>query len=233
MEKYQSVPAVTRPLLLSSTQTPSEVFALAVALSEFGRFESLSSSCPTHGDAEVAEDLSPALDLTPDQVQAHIESVYSAAQEEFETPLESCVTPAVIMYKYQHMAPEERREYENRVVDAITAKEKERLKRKLATKKETSEDFAKGFGGTEADSRAEKEAAALLRGSSAEGEDETDPLLRRPACSSNLLHAWLKKAGRWKKFPGADCVMYINVLSRDIGNRPSDYVEDIEVSRLK
>ena len=148
-----------------------------------------------------------------------------------DTPLEECRIPAVVIHKYIALDLDERRQFENKVVDAINAKEKERLKLKQATRHETSADYDKGFGGTEADSKNEKEAAALLRGDTgADGADgDGNPLLRPPLIDGMWQHRWLKQVGKWKKFDGADCTMYINVLSRDIGNRPSDYEDEVEV----
>lgn len=170
------------------------------------------------------------MDLAAESVQAGLRALYAAAAAEADTPLELCRIPAVVIHKYLHLSDDEKKEYEGHVVDAINAKEKERQKQKQAAKKETSEDYAKGFGGTEADSRNEKEAAALLRGAAeTEEEAETSPFLRPPLIESTWQHLWLKSAGRWKKFSGADCIMYINVLSRDIGNRPADYEDEVEV----
>jgi hypothetical protein len=77
----------------------------------------------------------------------------------------------------------------------------------------------------------------LLRGDTTPGDGagagaEACPYLLPPHIDNIMQHIWLKKYGKWKKFNGADCIMYINVLSRDIGNRPADYEDEIEVGSV-
>lgn len=208
------------------------MFALAVVTDAYERYCVAATATAT---ADEDGNHTPQLlnSVESDTVQSSLRAIYTTAGEEMDVPIESCRIPAVLLYKYQHMSLDERQDFESKVVEAINAKERERRRLKLATKKETSEDFAKGFGGTEADSRNEREAAALLRGDTGTGAgegSELNPHLTPPRIESALDHIWLKEIGKWKKFTGADCIMYINVLSRDIGNRPADYEDEVEVN---
>ena len=204
-------------------KSPAESFAVEVATTEFARYQA---------DANNAELLDSGSKVAEEEVNIAVQSAYTESLLEFSVPFECCRVPAVILTKYNTMTVEEQVEYESKVLEAIIAKEKVRLIAKLAVKKESPEDYSKGFGGTEADSKNEKDAAALLRGTAgAIEEEEADPYLRRPRISRPEQHRWLKQAGHWKKFPGADCVMYIHCLSRDIVSiRPAEYEDEPEAA---
>lgn len=212
-----------------TAQTPAEVFGLRVVTEEYERFRSTRAARDAPGDDDGGE--LPPIDLESEDLHMYLSGLYSSAGSEMDTPIEYCRLPAVLLHKYNNLSDDERKVYESNVVDAINAKEAERRRLKQATKRETSEDFAKGFGGTEADSKNEREAAALLRGDVGVDMDaEMSPYLSPPDIPGIQQHLWLKQFGRWKKYNGADCIMYINVLSRDIGNRPADYEDEVEAA---
>lgn len=205
-----------------------------MATEEYERYRCEALEREQGGGDEVDEGVRSSYDVESEVVQFSLRALYASAGEELDVPIERCRIPAVLIHKYLKLSVEDKKKYEGEIVDAINAKEQERLKLKLAMKKETSEDYAKGFGGTEADSKNEREAAALLRGDISADDTGSDicPHLTPPRIENTLQHLWLKKIGKWKKFSGADCVMYINVLSRDIGSRPADYEDEVEVYLL-
>lgn len=92
--------------------------------------------------------------------------IYDSALKEYALPLGECQSPSVIHYKYQNvMTEEERKVFVETVVSSAMEREKKRERaNKEKAKKEVFDD--KSFSGTKEDSQAEKEAAAILRGTS-------------------------------------------------------------------
>jgi hypothetical protein len=150
-------------------------------------------------------------------------SVYSRSIEFSEAPLSSCTYPPALVYKYLSSSAEDRKAFDTAVLEAIELREKLNRKAKASEK---AVDYSKSFGGTEMDSKNEKEAAALLRGGK-EVAEEQNPLLRQPMIECKYDYWLLRKSGKWGKFMGLGCYMYINTLTRDILSiKPDDYVEE-------
>ncbi len=197
------------------------LFAVAVVKAFYSRYEA--DSCDPDQQSETSS--LPAEGELRDELQA----VYNDAIADYETPFEHCRNVAVILYKFSLMSDEEKSEYEHKVLEAIQITEQERLKTKLAQKKP---DYERSFGGTEADSKNEKDAAALLRGNAGGSveDDDSNSILRKPRTTRAQHVRWLRSSSRWKKFQGADCVMYIHCLSREVVSiKPSEYEDEPEV----
>ncbi len=149
--------------------------------------------------------------------------VYAKARDHLESSVSTCSFPAATAYIYSKLTDVDRKEFNDSVLEAIEYKEKLNRKQKASEK---PADYSKSFGGTEADTKAEKEAAMLMRGGK-EAEDESNPLLKAPAFSNKFEHYRLRKVGKWCKFMGLGCYMYMNTLSKEILSiRPDDYEEE-------
>ncbi len=99
--------------------------------------------------------------LNETQIYDCLQLTYRSAIEEWNTDLPECKNPGVILFKYLQLSSAEQTEYIELITTTATTKEKDLLKIKKAVK---VEDYTKSFGGTEADSKNEKDAAELLRG---------------------------------------------------------------------
>lgn len=150
-------------------------------------------------------------------------NTYNKAIKEHNTPLLECKCSSVIAVKFGYLAEMEKLEFEELVINAISERSK--------PKKVTTENYEGSFGGTEADSKNEKEAAKLLRGEGAEEiEEETNVHLMKPTFESICQEKTLRKLGKWKRYLGsANCYLYFNCLTKDIvSSRPNDYIEEME-----
>jgi hypothetical protein len=150
-------------------------------------------------------------------------------QEEYNVPISECTQPLVMLTKYRNMNFDEKKAYNDSVVAAIVELEKKRAREiKAKRAKEGTEDYSKSFSGTAEDTKAEREAAAVMRGSDGAASAEQDnPLLRRPVITYAFEERALRKGGVWKKYMGAECFMYIHTLLRDIVSvRPEDYEDE-------
>ena len=190
-------------------------FPVSVTISEFERIKAHNESA-TEPDAKV---------FTNDaQLFDRLQQVYKAAVEEENIPINECKCPAVIIAKYAALSQQEKDSFAMQLLEAVEQREEEIRKRLKRTK---PENYDQSFGGTEADSKNEKEAALLLRGSTAVAE-ESNPLLRPPNISNSFENIELRRVGRWLKYFGASgCYMYIHNLSREVLSiRPEDYIEE-------
>ena len=122
--------------------------------------------------------------VTP-ELMTKYRTIYDAALKEYALPLGECQSPTVVRYKYQQILTEEERKafVETVVASAIDREKKRERANKEKAKKEVFDD--KSFSGTKEDSQAEKEAAAILRGTSGGSNTAIDdyenfPLLQPP-----------------------------------------------------
>ena len=135
-------------------------------------------------DREVGNAKDTEIIVTP-ELMTKYRHIYDSALKEYTLPLGECQSPSVIQYKYQHVLTEEERKVfvETVVASAIEREKKRERANKEKAKKEVFDE--KSFSGTKEDSQAEKEAAAILRGTSggtnhAMDDYENFPLLQPP-----------------------------------------------------
>ena len=174
--------------------------------------------------------------VTPELMNKY-RNIYDAALKEYALPLGECLSPCVVRYKYEQVLTEEERKtfVETVVASAIDREKKRERANKEKAKKEVFDD--KSFSGTKEDSQAEKEAAAILRGThggsnTAIDDFENFPLLQPPGrlgIDDDQQVVLRSIPGLWKKFLGASqCYMYIHPLSRQIVSlRPEDFEEEV------
>lgn len=199
----------------SPSQSPIDLFAFLVAKQEFERLSQASS----RQEAPLV--------LSDANLHDRLAFVYNQAKLEYETPVEECRLPAVILFKYKALNQDEKKAFDDNIVMAIT--EKENLRR-IKIEKEKAIDYSQTFGGTADDSKNEREAAALLRGNDGNSEDDI-LILRKPETKAYEDAESLRSTGKWKKFMGAHCFMFIHTLTRDIeGIRPYDYEDEVDDS---
>lgn len=156
-----------------------------------------------------------------------LRTTFIRAAEEYTSPIERCKCSSVVIFKYGALSDAEKDEYIKTVLERIIAREKERAKSQNQNAKNA--DYSQSFGGTAEDTRREKEAAALLRGTDSSEVQEEDAYLCPPDIVDHFERASLRAAGPWKRFMGAGCYMYIHVLSREVVSiRPADYEDEPE-----
>ena len=190
--------------------------------------------------------------LSDSLLARRLAEVYNAALAEIELELTECKNPCVISIRMAELTPDQRKAYMSSVVLAILEREKSSYKPKLDA------DYSKSFSGSAADTKAEKEAAALMKGEGGSkpisDEEEGDapdcnPYLRRPKlsrapkgssdneiASCNALkehdkHILLHLCGMYLKFLGpSGCFFWIHSASKEIVSlRPSNYDEDDDI----
>lgn len=173
----------------------------------------------------------PTVPLTDTQVADILGQSYKNALQEFDLPILDCRSPGVIIFKFLQMSPDEKTQYNATITNAAVVKDKDITRN--ASKKE---DYSKSFGGTEADSKNEKAAAELMRGSEPKQlEDDIHyPTLARPVISHVYQYNALRIIGLWTKYLSASgCYMYVHSLTKDIVSlRPNEYEDIIDPSSL-
>mmetsp|Transcript_17336 Transcript_17336/g.29311 ORF Transcript_17336/g.29311 Transcript_17336/m.29311 type:complete len:434 (-) Transcript_17336:159-1460(-) len=165
-----------------------------------------------------------------------VEKIYQSVISEKDSPIERCRCPAVILYRYGQMTAEDRKKFNSSVFESAETKER-KLAKALVGKK--PEDYSQSFGGTAADTKNEKEAAAILRGEGASGDEGAEedallyPLLVKPdfeqLSSTNYDTQQLRHhGGRWGKYLGSSgCYLYMHSLTKEVLSlRPEDYNDD-------
>jgi hypothetical protein len=175
--------------------------------------------------------------------------VYKAALVELELELTECKNPCVLQARMAELSVEDKKAYMNAVVLSILDRERASYKPKVVA------DYSKSFSGSAADTKAEKEAAALMKGEGgpdkAEVDDsvdppDCDPYLRRPrltragkgaaeaeqaACKAlygHDAHILRELCGMYLKFLApSGCFMYIHSATKDVVSlRPNSYDEE-------
>ena len=143
-------------------------------------------------------------------------------------------SPALLLQSYKSVDDETRRRFHSEILETVRAEKVEEHKLKMkAQKANAPADYSKSFGGTAEDTRKEAEAAALMRGD--EKKDTSDGndsrVLRPQYCTSHFDEKVLRTNGKWLRFDGGECIMYLNCLTKAIVSvRPTDYEEDEELN---
>jgi hypothetical protein len=157
-------------------------------------------------------------------------SVYHEALAEFGRPIEQCRCPSVILHVYNTMDSEQKKIFHQSVLDSALAREKVVAKKAEANSKVA--DYSQSFGGTAADTKNEKEAAAILRGETGGNDDEEQSHLYPFLAPPNIEHSYdqqqLRRCGKWGRvLGGTGCYLYLHYLTKEVVSiRPEDYEED-------
>lgn len=176
--------------------------------------------------------------------------VYNAALVELELEITECKNPCVLQARMAELSAEDKKAYMHAVVLSVLNREKANYKPKVVA------DYSKSFSGSAADTKAEKEAAALMKGEggadTAEADSDTidppdcDPYLRRPrltravkgageaeqaackALSGHDAHILKELCGLYLKFLApSGCFMYIHSATKEVVSlRPNSYDEE-------
>jgi hypothetical protein len=169
-------------------------------------------------------------DATDLSIKSRLEEIFIKSKTEYDYNINDCSNPSVILYKYQKLSADELDTFSEKVIDAAVTREKNA--HDLAIKNGVKSDYSKGFSGSAADTKAEKDAADLMRGKTEVVVEEVNPYLRRPSFNKEYFayeRYFLRKAGKWRKFMGAGCFMYFHILTKEIASiRPEDYEDEIE-----
>lgn len=138
--------------------------------------------------------------------------------------LTSCSCPAILCALSLQIQDENRSELHHRLKEILISESKSSSS--SAAKAVDSDGYAKSFGGTAEDSRVEREAAALLRGSESGVRNEQSKL-RSPIYRTDFEERVLRKVGSYIRYQGSECVMYFHTLCRtSLSVRPSEYIDD-------
>ena len=132
----------------ANISSESDLIAFKIIKNEYDRISSYNQ-------------LQPEKSLIDHEIQSLLQLTYKHTLEELDLLVEECKCPAVILFKYIELMDIEQSDYIELITQAAITKEKDILKSKKSVK---VEDYSKSFGGTEADSKNEKDAAELLRG---------------------------------------------------------------------
>jgi hypothetical protein len=189
----------------SSPPSKEELFAFRVIQSEFALLKD---------------------SLPPDQLSVRLEQLYQLAKAECDTSLLACREVSCLVMKLnQNDRDELINSSKLAIIEALNTKES------LKAKQMTSSDYSKGFSGTAADTKTEKDFEKLLRDEQGQDGDDFElyPVLRPP----NILYPEhgeaLQLPGAWCRILTAQgCYMYCHALTRAISSfRPEDYQEEV------
>ena len=130
--------------------TPEAFFAFQVVQLEYSLLTSTSTSAST---STSTQSLSLAQSLSPEELQSHLQALYTSAITEYSfESLLLCNEPSCILIKFKKFdTPEEAKKYcRVAVSESLAAREKSKPKVVEA-------DYSKGFSGSAADTKAEKD----------------------------------------------------------------------------
>jgi hypothetical protein len=164
--------------------------------------------------------------LPPNELTNRLQHLYELAKEESQKHPLDCREVSCVLVK---VTGEDREEIikscKIAIMEALNTKERSKAQQT------TSSDYSKGFSGTAADTKAEKDFEKLLRDDQGEDGEDYDlyPRLRPP----KILFAEHEQAlqlhpNAWcRTLTAQGCYMYCHVLTRTISSfRPNDYEED-------
>jgi hypothetical protein len=175
--------------------------------------------------------------LDEQQIYIRMEEIRRNAFQEKDFALSECHCPEVIHYKYSKLSDEERKSFNNSMLQLIL--EKDKSKKSNSKQSSTAADYSKSFGGTADDTRNKKEAAEILRGSAANNDNTSanagsnsllGDLFISPVCKYPSQSVILKKNGKWLRFLSASsgCYMYFHNLTKElISIRPEEYEDEV------
>jgi hypothetical protein len=247
------------------SQDPCDIFAFTVAQAEFQRISrqhqqvdannnnissSDNSSSSSNNDSEnnpATANTTTTFTGTEEELNTRLLQIFESAKLEYETLLEDCRCPAVVIHKYGALDTEAKKTFHAAIVNYLLDYEKANASANNKKKSATTEDYSKSFGGTADDTKNEKEAANILRGGDAEGSSSNPhaqanatalhsscPFMIPPTIGGPLDKVFLRRASVWKKYMGGmGCYMYVNVLTKEIVSRcPEDEIVEPDENEL-
>ena len=232
----------------TASAIPADPVAFSIARGEYDRIKARIEK-EINTDMEDYERLPYLNDA---HLQIRLRECFDCAVEEKDLDITETRSPIMISYKMNQLSDTDKKAYMENVVLAAIDNEKANYKPKTA-----AQDYSKSFSGSAADTKAEKEAAALMKGeSSANDEDEEieengpdcNPYLRKPAIKRTGKSASQEEKEMRKlfqahdklilqdvslslKFLGASgCFVYINSGTKEVVSlRPRDYDEEDDI----
>lgn len=185
-----------------------------------------------------------ALKLSPDnsnplphaEVMNRINDVWNAAVKEKDLPFLECQNPAVIMYKISLLANDEINQMNEIIMKELKIKDRADFK---THQSKANADYSQSFGGTEQDTKNEKEAAEILRGGDLFEVGAVavyiSPYLSPPTILHQSERIAMRNHGKWLRFLSDNgCYMYFHTVSKELHSlKPDNYVEEIEMGTLK
>jgi hypothetical protein len=168
--------------------------------------------------------------IPDDELSTHLQEVFITAQIDYGyESFMNCKEPSSILVKISDISNGDPVSVSKTIVlEALMAQEKSK-KGPVA-----EADYSKGFSGSAADTKAEKEFEKMMR--EAGGDEEDDeyaqfPVLRPPRIKYHEQHMALRAAGVWcRVLSKSGCYMYCHSLTRAIVSiRPEEYEDEDEV----
>ena len=201
----------------TSNELVAQKFGFDVIKADFERYKAFRAECEERDELAYCEEEEAYLNSLP--------GIYAAAVKMHALDSYLCSCPAVLLHKFSQLSDEERNEYMSTFVEVVEVEEKKKAKAAKATA--GAADYSQSFSGSAADTKAEKEAAKLMRGETDE-EELLNPYLTPPVANTPREQALLRQNGKWHKYLGAsNCFMYVHCMSREVlSMRPSDYEEE-------
>ena len=207
----------------AAVSTPAGLDAFRIAQAEHGRL---------HGG--YYSDVFDLADIPQEELSRRVHDVFVRALAH------DAGLTQLILARWIAQTVEEQGAYLESFLGAVLAQDK-KLRPKAAVA-----DYSKSFSGSAADTKAEKDAAALMRndgGGAAHEDDERkdvgDPLLCPPKLGrdardlngKSLDRILLRRSAPWLRFMSAsDCVLYVHVLTKEIVSvRPDEYDESSDI----
>ena len=208
---------------------PTSVYASRIVFTEYERYK---RSIKDGTEELLGYDLDPLDDAT---LMERMTDLYTEALAQKDSTLaDAGLHPVIFAERYRALTDVEKVEYCKAVVNAQVALDKATFKAKPV-----EADYSKSFSGSAADTKAEKEAAALMKGEEEIKEVEVNPLLDPPKGAYSTYttnvdlvkrydRALLLSVGQWLKFfSNSGCYLYIHNCTKEIASvRPSAYDED-------
>lgn len=168
------------------------------------------------------------------ELYLHLEDVFKTALVDYSRDsFMEYKEPSAILVKINDLSSQGLVNESRTIVhDALVAREKN----KKGPNAEA--DYSKGFSGSAADTKAEKEFEKMMR-ESCGGDDEDDfaqfPMLRPPKIKYRQQELALRTAGIWcRVLSSSGCYLYCHSLTRVVASiRPEEYEEEVETACVK
>jgi hypothetical protein len=164
--------------------------------------------------------------LSSNDLSTRLERLYQLAKEECDcSPLDCREVSCLVLKLSENNRNELMNSIKLAIIEALICKES------LKAKQMTSSDYSKGFSGTAADTKAEKDFEKLLRDEQGQDGDDFElyPVLRPPNILFPEHEQTLQLPGAWCRILTAQgCYMYCHALTRATSSfRPDDYQEEV------
>lgn len=174
--------------------------------------------------------------LPHNEVMNRVNQTWSVAVKEKDLPYLECQSPSVLMYKFSLLTTEEINLMDEKIMKELKIKDRADFK---SHQSKANADYSQSFGGTEQDTKNEKEAAEILRGGDACDAGAVvgyiSPYLSSPTILHQSERIALRNHGKWLRFLSNNgCYMYFHTVSKELHSlKPENFVEEMEVENAK